>query len=149
MLNILRTGSMESSGVITDWNARECDRIKNSDKDIAFVAVTDDKGLIYYHSDKKLLKTAYKPASDMVEKMYPIKSDKTQYGFLYIGVEKATINQKIHSFIIESALISLIILCLIIPLSYALISRKIVNPLKRITRMLTDIAEGEGGPKMP
>ncbi len=141
---ILRTGNLGSSGVITDWIGRECERLKSSDKDISYIAVTDTQGLIYYHTNKQLMNSKFKTASGVIEKMYPIKTDSTQHGFLYIGIEQKTISSKIQSFIIGGVLTSLLILCLIIPLSYALISNKVVKPLKKITLILTDIAEGDG-----
>jgi methyl-accepting chemotaxis protein len=53
-------------------------------------------------------------------------------------------SKKINAFILGGALISLLILCLIIPVAYVLVSNKVVKPLKKITIMVTDIAEGEG-----
>jgi methyl-accepting chemotaxis protein len=141
---ILRSGTLGSSGVITDWIARECERVKTSDKDIAYLAVTDNQRLIHYHTSKQLINSPFKEGNGFIDKMYPIKSDSENQGFLHIAVEKATISKKVNSFILGGALISLLILCLIIPVAYVLVSNKIVRPLKKITVMLTNIAEGEG-----
>ena len=141
---ILKSGGLGSSGVITDWIARDCERAKSSDKDIAYLAVTDTQGTIHYHTNKQMINTGFKVASGFIDKTYPIKTDSENHGFLHIAIEKATISKKVNAFILGGALISLLILCLIIPVAYVLVSNKVVKPLKKITIMVTDIAEGEG-----
>jgi len=141
---ILKSGGLGSSGVIMDWIARDCERAKSSDKDIAYLAVTDTQGTIHYHTNKQMRNTGFKVVSDFIDKTYPIKTDSENHGFLHIAIEKATISKKVNAFILGGALISLLILCLIIPVAYVLVSNKVVKPLKKITIMVTDIAEGEG-----
>jgi len=91
-----------------------------------------------------MINTRFKVASGFIDKAYSIKMESENHGFLHIAIEKATISKKINAFILGGALISLLILCLIIPVAYVLVSNKVVKPLKKITIMVTDIAEGEG-----
>lgn len=141
---VLKSGGLGSSGVITDWIARDCERVKSSDKDIAYLAVTDTQGTTHYHTNKQIINKAFKVDSGFIDKVYPIKTDSENHGFLHIAIEKATISKKVNAFVLGGAIISLLILCLIIPIAYVLVSNKVVKPLKKITIMVTDIAEGEG-----
>jgi methyl-accepting chemotaxis protein len=142
--DILRSGELGSSGVITGWIGRECEKAKSSDKDVAYVAVTDIGGTVHYHTDQQLISTTYKQRGDVIDKKYPIKSDGENPGFIHIAVEKGVINKKIQSFIFGGTVISLLILCLVIPLAYLLVSKKVIKPLKKLTSFVTDIAEGDG-----
>ncbi|MCX5812321.1 MAG: HAMP domain-containing protein, partial [Proteobacteria bacterium] len=142
---ILKSGSLGSSGVITEWIGRDCERAKTSDKDILYLAVTDTKGLIHYHTEKQYMNKTFEQPKNVIDKAYPIKPDGgDSAGILHIGIEKKTINNKINAFIFGGVLISVFILCLILPLVSLLVSNRIMKPLKKITVMLTDIAEGDG-----
>ncbi len=142
--DILKSGALGSSALITDWIGRECEKTKSSDKDIAYLAVTDAQGFVHYHTSSRFMKSTFKAPGDVIDKSYPLKTDKENFGFLHIAIERSTINKKINAFILGGGLISFAILCLIIPMAYGFVSNTIIKPLKRISAMLTDIAEGDG-----
>jgi methyl-accepting chemotaxis protein len=141
---VLKSGELGSSGLITEWIGRECDKAKASDKDVVYVAVTDTKGMVQYHTDKELMNAAYKQRSNVIEKKYAIRADGENPGFLYIGIEKAVIDRKVRSFVLGGVLATVFIFCLVIPLAYVLVSTNVVKPLKKVTAFITDIAEGDG-----
>ncbi|MCX5812353.1 MAG: methyl-accepting chemotaxis protein, partial [Proteobacteria bacterium] len=103
------------------------------------------KGLIHYHTEKQYMNKTFEQPKNVIDKTYSIKPDGgDSAGILHIGIEKKIINNKINAFIFGGVLISVFILCLILPLVYLLVSNRIMKPLKKITVMLTDIAEGDG-----
>jgi methyl-accepting chemotaxis protein len=143
--DVLKSGSLGSSAVITEWIGRDCEKAKASDKDILYLAVTDTQGLVHYHTEKQYMNKTFKQAKNVIDKAYPIKTDGgDSTGILHIGMEKSVINKKINAFILGGILISALILCLILPLVSLLVSNRIMKPLKKVTVMLTDIAEGDG-----
>lgn len=142
---ILKSGELGSSGVIIDWIGKECERIKGADKEIAYIAVTDKTNFMHYNTDKKLINSTFKLQDNFIDKVYPILTPEKDYNaFVHIGVEKKVLNKKLKTFVFGGGTISFIILLLIMPISYFIVSKNIVKPLKKITFMLTDIAEGEG-----
>jgi len=142
---VLKSGSLGSSGVITEWIGRDCEKAKASDKDILYIAVTDAQGIAHYHTQSQYINKTFEQAKNVIDKAYPIKNDGgDSVGILHIGIEKATINKKINAFIFGGVIISVFILCLILPLVSLLVSNRIMKPLKKVTVMLTDIAEGDG-----
>jgi len=91
---LLKSGSLGSSGVIMDWIKRDCEKAKASDKDILYLAVTDTKGLVHYHTENRYMNKTFEQAKNVIDKAYPIKNDgEDANGILHIGIEKATINK--------------------------------------------------------
>ncbi|MCX7857167.1 MAG: methyl-accepting chemotaxis protein [Deltaproteobacteria bacterium] len=136
-------GKIGESAVVANMIEKECDKMmKGYESDISYIVVTDEHGKTFYNPDKTKLGSAHVASSDYLEIKLPI-SENNNPGFVCVGVKKDKVYQKAKAFVYMNVVLSLLLIALIIPASYALVSRNVIYPLKRITLALTDIAEGE------
>jgi len=134
--------ALGESTTALNWIEKECEKVKGADPDVAYIAITDAKGVVIHHTDKSKVGKPFANSAAFIDKFYPVR-EKDNPGFIHMGVSKETIAKKTRSFVYAGAIVSLLLLFAIMPLSYILVSNKVVSPLRQVTSMLTDIAEGE------
>ncbi|MEM3018556.1 MAG: hypothetical protein QXO25_06730, partial [Candidatus Bathyarchaeia archaeon] len=74
ILETTGVGLGESSTAL-NWIEKECEKVKAADADIAYIAVTDAKGTIVYHTDKTKMGKPFENSASFIDKSCPIKKE--------------------------------------------------------------------------